>query len=650
MDCWIVALRGNEDALIEARAVFGPPLIECGPLQVFTFETVDPNTAAEWITRAATTIHGLAGAVILERSKDTEARERALALACAAAPGEILFDRPTKDRLDHYLLFVRPAPRSGWSLPLTAVALAPIAPLRAPCREAVARLNASPRLVAREREIAALLAATASSKPVVLRAPAGAGGGRIIAEAAARSGKRKLLLPPAVLRAGPEAFQATLDRWPDVDWIVIDPLSADAVHALGILTERLPLSRRLVIRADPSVPIPFVPPTRQITVPPLREYDARALIRRMLGDATDERIVVKLARRAGGMPRRLVETVRAAVQLGEIIPQGDAWIHRTRRVLRSPGTLRDPIQARLRDLPPRQLRALTAVAVLEDGALVIEALATLRGALSSDPEPLFHSLVALGMIEVDGDFFSLPATLRALLPAPEENLVALVHSGALEPAAQGEALRRQRRFRDAAEPFAHAATMALHAGLHAAAVRYAAASNAEPTVTARLDPVRIALRAVATALGPTVVCNPIGPEAARTERDKSIDPVSIAPAEEPHELHRDKTAGTHSLTSAKLVRARRDNAQRTPQRPKDPAHDGASKSHLMTALSQATAGDVPQAVRTALSALAIARRAGDVGGEAAALALLSALYRAVGREHDAVSLARKARALHSRAR
>src|SRR5260221_2324500 len=137
MNSWIFVLRGLEDALVEARAVLGSPVAWLETVQLFGLETADPATAAGAIASVAKA-RGIAGAVALEGKDPNAARERALALACSAAEGEILFDTSTRARLDPELLFVRPTMRASWSLPVSAVALAPLPCRRSDCRDSAA--------------------------------------------------------------------------------------------------------------------------------------------------------------------------------------------------------------------------------------------------------------------------------------------------------------------------------------------------------------------------------------------------------------------------------------------------------------------------------------------------------------------------------
>ena len=182
MDLWTVALRGHNDALVEARAALGPPVAGIDSLRVYVIETFNPGMAAMAIA-AARKIAGRAGGVTLESGDRASARECALALACAATEGEFLVDRAARLRLEPELLFSRPRVRDGWSLPVRAVAVAQGLCTRAECREAAMGLPGVPALVARQREISALEAALRTDGPVLLRAARAAGAGRIIEEA-----------------------------------------------------------------------------------------------------------------------------------------------------------------------------------------------------------------------------------------------------------------------------------------------------------------------------------------------------------------------------------------------------------------------------------------------------------------------------------
>jgi hypothetical protein len=217
---------------------------------------------------------------------------------------------------------------------------------------------------------------------------------------------------------------------------------------------------------------------------------------------------------------------------------------------------------------------------------------------------------------------------------------ALAHAGALEACTRAEALRRQGRARDAAEAYARAATAALEAGLRAAAVRYVAAAHPGSGASAPSAGVSAALEAIATALGPAVQIESLDKPETSGSRARVLDPEALEQAAAQFDSRDDTDAAARLRALAELARG---NAQRALRLADAGRTEGSSKSQLTVALTQAAAGELPRAVRTTLAALAQSRRSGEAGGEAAALALLSALYRASGRDDDARILAEGAR-------
>jgi hypothetical protein len=635
MDSWIVALRGSEETLVEARAVFGSPAAWLSPLELFACETADPATAARLIAQVAEQLEGVAGAVALEGDDPDGARARATALALAAGPGEVLFDRDAGARLSGELLFVRPKVREGWRLPVSAVALAPLVARRRDARDALAGLPAVPALVGREQAIAALQSLAASPGPVLLRAPPGWGGGRVITEAAARAGKTVDRVPHAALTDAVSLWKA-MEALQGGDWLVVDPVTPEAGPLLARVAEKRPPSRTLVVRGDFETQLPFVAEARELVLEPLRGEEPRALVRALLGEGASEIVVRRLARRAGFVPRRVVEMVRGAVQLGELVRAPGGFRPRVRRTLGTLGSHGDPLAARVADLPPLLHRALAVLVAVGDGAREVEMLAAMRGSLSHAPDQLLAPLEAMRFVELAGDRVYLAASLRNYFPADDPRVIALARAGALEPGARAEALVRSERTREAAVPYARAATAALSLGLRAAAVRFAAAAMpAGGDGTGLPAEVLEAVRAVTAAISPAVTVEPLG-GADATVRTRALDPLALEQAAAHFAERNDPEGEARMRALAELMRG---NSQRALGITRRPGGDGTGKGQLVAALAQGAAGEIHAAIRTSLGALALARRHNESSGEAAALALLSSLYRAAGREDDARTLA-----------
>ena len=635
MDFWFVALRGEEDALVEARAILGAPVAWFETLQLFGFEAVDPRNAGTWVATVAQT-QGLSGSVVLSGNDAVAARERAIALACAAADGTLLFDRGARERLDSELLFVRPASRAGWTIPVPAVALARGKCRRSDARHAVAKLPDRVPLVGREREVAAITNLLASPGPAWIVAEPGSGVSRLIDEAAQRVSKLCARIPARAMQS--EALLETAIADAVGDWIVLDPIAGDMVAIVRAVAERFTRTRRLVLCGPVRLALDFVPGERRLPIEPLRPYDARALARAVLGDKVGERWLHRVAREGEGFPGRVIEAARAAVQLGHLEWDGAAFRPREERVFRAVRSGGDPIAIRVRDIPERALRAFSVLATLGDGAPEIAGSAALRGTMTSRPDELLTMLASLRLIHIRDARLWIDASVRAHLPDRDVAAETLIERGVLPSASEAEQLLSLGKQRDAGSLYVEAAAMALEAGLRAAAVRFIAAALPDGRGEEALSEELLgAVRTIAKILGPAVV---VEREGGRGNRAMDAEALEHAAA---HAMERNDTASAERMRAlAEVVRGNAQNALRITGKH---STDGTSKSQLISAIAQASAGEMRVAVRTALRALIVARRASDRGGEAAALAVLSSVYKAAGRDEDARRLAAGAKHL-----
>ncbi|MEI8256122.1 MAG: hypothetical protein WCJ30_10675, partial [Deltaproteobacteria bacterium] len=337
-------------------------------------------------------------------------------------------------------------------------------------------------------------------------------------------------------------------------------------------------------------------------------------------------------------PGRVLEAARAAVQLGEVVWDGEKFRGRRVRVLHARGAKPEPLARRIQDVPTRAMRALSVLATLGDGAPEIAGSAALRGTMTSRPEELLGLLTALRLVEVRDARLWIHASVRRLLPVSDAGADTLFEKGVLPSASEAEHLLSLGKVRDAGSLFVEAAAMALEAGLRAAAVRYIAAALPHGGHEAVLSAEMLgAARAITRALGLAVV---IEPEGGRTT--SAMDPATLEQAAV-HCADRNDEAGAERLRAlAEVMRGNTQNALRITGRH---SADASGKSQLVAAIAQAGAGEMRLGIRTALGALAISRRGADRGGEAAALAVLSSLFKACGRDDDARSLADGARSL-----
>jgi hypothetical protein len=637
MDCWIVALRGTEDALVEARSVLGTPSNWLDSLEAYLFETLRPADAAERIAKLMPIVlRGLSGAVAVEGDGALTARQQATALACAAADGELLVTRAARERLEPELVLVRPIAREHWVLPCPAFSVAPRAAERAACRESVGRLNTRPALVARQREIAALKNAVGRSSPVLVRAVPGAGAARVIEEAAQRAGTTAFFLPAIALQGSASNLERALEPCPANAWVVADPLPDAQAAAFAKISEKFAAKRPFVIRVAPSTEFASKVPLEGITVGPLRDYDARALVRTVLGRVRDPSVDRLLARKGSFLPGKVMHAVQSAVQLGTLVHDGEAWGWRARRALKTVGRSEDVIAARIDDLPPALQQAIGAINSLGDGRSAATALALFRGLFGADPEPLLDSLVSLALVHKFGDRLRMDHSVRLALGEPPARAVALQTSGAISHAAQGERHRSADRGREAALYFASAAREAMTHKLSVAALRYLVLAKRE----AEHPEVAAILKNVLGQIGPAVTVDVIGTRP-RMSRPRVMDPEQLETAAAQLD-ERDREGAARLRTLAELMRG---NSQRARQLADVEINDGSSKMLLTAALAQAASGDSATAVRSAISALAVARSKGDNHGQIAALSFLAAIYRALGRDENAVTLTDAARKL-----
>ena len=642
MDLWTVALRGHNDALTEARAALGPPVAGIDSLRLYTVETFSPGVAAVAIA-AVRKIAGLAGGVTLEVGDRDAARECALALACAAGDGEVLVDAAGRARLEPELLFCRPRVRTGWALPVRAVAVAQGLCTRAECREAAMALPKVPPLHARQREIAALEAALGTPGPVLLRAERGVGAGRVIEEALRNANLDMVRVPDRAF--GSDAMlRSFLEAQPE-GCIVVDPLEPDAVSMVAAALKALPSSAHLLMRSGSDTIVPFVSGERQIAIAALREYDAEALVSAMLGTCESMSIPKRLARRGDGMPGHVVDAVRGAVQLGEITRIGDAWRLPHRPVLRRRPLGMAPREMRWTDTPQHLRDALETVITLGNGVDHDHLLAAWRGRTVVRGSELSTQLQALGWFRLyEGDAYA-DTSLRGLVASDVPLVRELAKAGAIDTAAQGERLLRSGQARPAASAFAKASRAALTANLRAPAVRFAAAALQHGgRGEGMLEDARAAVVAVVEALGRTVVIERVDAGSA----DGAVRTFDPAHLEETASQMADRHDDEGASRLRALAEAVRGNSQRALRLSGRHSMDGSSKGQLVTAIAQASAGELQTAVRTALTALVMARRASERSGEAAALAVLSTLYKAAGCEEDSRSLGEHAKRMQSK--
>lgn len=644
MDHWILALRGDGTALGVANGLLGSSAPVAGPLSCHDLETFHAHTFAEILLRVRDGAEVAVGVSLdTSTSAPNDARERAMAIALAARPGSVLADSAARERLEGEVLFVHANPRPGWRPSVHAVELAKGDARRTACWEQVRRLLIEPPLVARARELAALRSAIEGMGAVVLRADAGMGARRLLREVALRQKKSWLRITPRRLALPTPELLEKLEADPH-PWLLLDPVPAHLRDKAQAVVEKLGRSKVVVLRVLPEVTISFVPLGRQIALTPLRPYDARRLLRSMLGPRVTVQFERRLLRRAGAVPRRLVECVRASVQLGELRYEGNELVEREPRPLRLRSALEDPLALRVAALPAPLHRALRVLHGLGDGASEAEARSTLRALLSEAPERMLSSLSELGLVAVEGGAMVLGVTMTQQALLPEPRITAAAQTGALDLAAVAEAQLARGERAAAAHGFLAAARAALEGGRSAVALRLAVA--ARQCVERPDEAFSTALAEVLSAAGPLVQFELPGAGAGATGRRKALtlDALRLEEAAALARDRQDSASASRLETLAELVKGNTAEAQKRVHGGGEPQ---SGRDQLVAALAHGAGGDLPRAVRTAATVLVGARQRGEKAAEAAAIAVLSALYRAAGREEDSRTLAEGARKLRA---
>ena len=144
---WLLGHRGDDDAQLELRALFGLPVAVAGPLEVFAV-AASSLAAGVRVVEQVTGALG-AGAAALVDDTAAEGVGAALSLALAGADGQVTFSRATRAAFAEHLCFVRARRRPGWRLPVPCVALAEAPYTRDVCRRDAATLRSDGAFVAR---------------------------------------------------------------------------------------------------------------------------------------------------------------------------------------------------------------------------------------------------------------------------------------------------------------------------------------------------------------------------------------------------------------------------------------------------------------------------------------------------------------------
>ncbi|MFO0653100.1 MAG: hypothetical protein U0326_43175 [Polyangiales bacterium] len=338
MDSWILGLRADEDVQLEYRALLGPSIRTIGRVEVHAFEASSREAAARIFDSAAASLgYGTAAVACDEPSVHEDgaevlpAIERVVALCMTAAPGEFTFTLQAARALSTALCFARARRRPGWRLPFACASLAEVPRLRSACRESAAKLPERPAFVDRADELDAVIDALgdgATTGFAVIRASGRMGSTRLVHEAAARVGARVIRRvyegDAVVVSAIDEVLRGVSDDTPR--WLLVEARDA---QRLDVDVASITVGRAAVLAiVGPDCDTPWCPPLREVELGPLAPAESRSIVRSLLGDATEDMLVSRFARRSS-VPGRLVELVRAAALSGEVIfdPISNTWHH-----------------------------------------------------------------------------------------------------------------------------------------------------------------------------------------------------------------------------------------------------------------------------------------------------------------------------------
>lgn len=639
-------------------------------------------------------------------------------LAARAKPGELLVDGALRDRVPGTYLFTRQVSQGG----VRAGSIDRRHPRRAECVGHLEALGPPPLVASMHGLVGPLV--TAMSAPdalVLLEGPLGAGAaelveavhreagspprlwlggaagalstleslGRALHAAPPRSEAQRRLVAGEILPLA-DAVAVVLDVLGlDVlgeapAWIVLNPFASIDVASLEVIAAARaarPGKLSIVARAphDTHVPAFLGAVTSRSTLPALRTADAREVLRAVLGPATADDVVRRVATMGGDTALGCEEAARLLVASGDLVREEDAFVWRTtpRGGVEGVG-VEELARGRLELLSEDARRVLELLSVLPRGSsrdvlrsvaasdglgarAVTHALATLgvEGWLTPRDEPSAHFVRRVVQTAMP------PARLAELHRFCAEALVhdpthrhAIAHY-ALEGGRDAEARAEARRVGEALAKagFVHASARFTGAPVSAMPPARAAEvsrSSAPPELEApsRLSPPTAPYSALA----------PSSPGSTLATDEVSLDePDEVTAGPDPRELRRAlrerdvaaierwverSTLAGADLASIARLRAVIDllrgdfaNAEARIARGGEQAAPKAMLAQAMVALG---AGRSADAVRLALRALSVSLRRGDARGKSAAYHALAACYRAEGRASDAEQLAARA--------
>jgi hypothetical protein len=352
--------------------------------------------------------------------------ENAELLATRAQAGELVCDPAARERLEGLFLFGRQI-STGVGGP-RGTAIDRVHPRREGLNDAIGRLGPLPVApVARELE-GKLVTLMQRDEPsiVILRGPVGAGAVELVSAAATKaafavviglSGAPGGIIPLASLRYGllravggenEIALACGSDETGKASVSVLSsllhgglPARSELANALTHLFVQLGRGRRCLVFLAPltridgatlevlldvreqsgavvivarssveaELPITFAELAEELTLPPLRTSDARAIAEAVLGPETDPEVARRVAVLGGETPLGVVEVARALISAGDLVPEGDGFVWRGQpRAGATAIPLEEVVLERLDQLDDETRRMIEAVCVAPDGA------------------------------------------------------------------------------------------------------------------------------------------------------------------------------------------------------------------------------------------------------------------------------------------
>jgi tetratricopeptide (TPR) repeat protein len=470
----------------------------------------------------------------------------------------------------------------------------------------------------------------------------------------------------------------------EAPWIVLDPASGIDPASLEVVSEALTgdgVIALLVARIATEAQVPEVlvqgAPATELVLPSMRMADARAVAEVVLGDEPGSEVARRVAVLGGDTPLGVEEAARTLVASGDLVYQGHRFVWRVgpRSGMRAIPTeaLMDERIGALEEAPHRVLEV-ACLAPAGTSGDVLERVALADGLRGEECQQSFERL-RLEAFVFDGTHPQPTSetlrqvVLQSMPPARSAELhrflaAALTREphGAFASGTIGYCLAEGGQGPDGARALLEAARAALATGFTRSALRLAAAA-------VQFDPsqeTRVAASAISRSLGsrppPPWARSGVPPRPGASAAPPPEDGEGGADDLVHQTVHAmirrdfdaaerfidmaiaegcDRTAADRLRSIAHLARGDTTAAMQALAR----SHGGetrdgrrAARAGLTRALVQMHGGDPAEAVRAALGALAIARELRDPRGEAAALHILSACYRALGREGDAAAI------------